>query len=318
MKTLLEHNKARKLWLSFLFFIASVITANAQALSGAVHSSNVNATYPNDRIWTWGYVIDGKLPGKVPFINEPGDTTFNGVSNCSLETGAQYIGTPNVVFMNSNHDMKSLTSEFLDKLAPYKQVICALQHGKYKETAKAVSSVSRKHNNIVGGLIDDFMDYHGPSKAITVSQTKAIYDALKSENQALKLYVVRYTWQDQKDLQPYLPYIDVINLWVWKAEEEPWLTTLEPEIDNIRKITGKPILLGLFIHDYGKTSKATPMNILELQFQKATDLLRKGKIEGFVVLQNGWFDHESHRPQIQWVKQYLDWLSQTQTVRAGE
>lgn len=140
--------------------------------------------------------------------------------------------------------------------------------------------------------------------------------ALINKNIAgLLLSVVRYTWQDQKDLVPYLPCLDVINLWVWKAEEEPWLTTLEPEIDHIREITGKPILLGLFVHDYGKTGKPVPMKILEMQFQKATDLVRKKKIEGFVILQNGWFDHETHRPQVQWIKQYLDWVSETQTIR---
>jgi hypothetical protein len=58
-----------------------------------------------------------------------------------------------------------------------------------------------------------------------------------------------------------------------------------------------------------------PMNILELQFTKAVDLTRRAKIEGSVVLQNGWFDHEDHRPQVQWIKRYLDWLSGTQTVR---
>lgn len=288
------------------------------AFLGLLGSHLLSAAEPAsvmDRTWTWGYVIDGKLPGRVPFISESGGAPFNGVSSCSLETGARYIGTPNVVFMNSNHDMKTLTPGLLDRLATCKQMICALQHGKYQETAKAVSGISRKYGNIVGGLIDDFMDYHGPSKAITVDQTKAIHEALKSDNPALRLYVVRYTWQDQKDLLPYLPYFDVINLWVWKAEEEPWRATLEPEIDNIRKITHKPILLGLFMHDYGKTGRPTPMNILELQFQKAADLLRKGKIEGFVVLQNGWFDHETHRPQVQWIKQYLDWLSGTQTQR---
>jgi len=62
-----------------------------------------------------------------------------------------------------------------------------------------------------------------------------------------------------------------------KAEEEPWRATLETEIDNIQKITGKPILLGLFVHDYGQTGKAVPMNVLELQFQKAADWHRKAR-----------------------------------------
>jgi hypothetical protein len=177
------------------------------------------------------------------------------------------------------------------------------------------SAISKKYPNIVGGLIDDFMDYHGPSKSITVQETRAIDEALKSENPTLRLYVVRYTWQDQKDLLPYLPYLDVINLWAWKAEEQPWRETLEPEIDRIRKLTGKPILLGLFVHDYGQTGRAVPMNILKLQFQKATDLARTGKTTGFVVLQNGWFDHETHRPQVMWIRQYLNWLSGTETAR---
>lgn len=268
-----------------------------------------------EKTWTWGYVIDGEIPGRVPFISDSGKAPFDGISSCSLETGAEYLGTPNVIYMNSNHDLNSLTPELLNRIKFSNQIICALQHGKYKETAKAVSSLSVQYKNIIGGLIDDFKDYHGPSKDITVEETKTIYNNLKSQNPDLKLYVVRYTWDDQKDLLPYLPYFDVINLWVWKAAEEPWQQTLEPEIDQIKKITGKPILLGLFIHDYGNTGKPMPMNILELQFVKAAELLRKNKIEGFVILQNGWFDRESHRPQMQWVKQYLNWLFETQTVR---
>lgn len=293
-----------------LLLAASLLTSAMGHRAGAAEPGSLI-----DRVWTWGYIIQGPLPGKVPFISESGAPPFNATSSCSLETGARYLGTPNVVFMNSNHNMNTLTAEYLDPLAKCGHVICALQHGKYRETAKAVSGISKKYKNIVGGLIDDFMDYHGPSKSITVEETKAIYEALKSENPALKLYVVRYTWQDQKDLVPYLPYLDVINLWVWKAEEAPWQTTLEPEIDHIRKITGKPVILGLFIHDYGASGKAVPMNILEMQFCKATDLARRGKTEGFIVLQNGWFDHESHRPQVQWIRQYLNWLSGTQTVR---
>ena len=67
------------------------------------------------------------------------------------------------------------------------------------------------------------------------------------------------------------------------------------------------------MHDYGKSGRATPMNILEMQFTKAADFVRFGKTEGFIVLQNGWFDHETHRPQVQWIKQYLHWLAETQT-----
>lgn len=268
-----------------------------------------------DQTWTWGYVIEGKLPGKVPFISASGGTPFDGVSSCSLETGARYLGTPNVVFMNSNHNMNTLTPEYLYRLSSCNQIICALQHGKYKETAERVSRLSKENKKIIGGLIDDFREKTGPSKAITPEETKAIYEALKSANPELKLYLVRYTWQDQNEMVPFLPYFDVINLWVWVPDEKVWQETIGPEIDKIAALTKKPIVLGLFLHDYGKNGKAMPMNFLEMQCRTAVELLRAGKITGIIFLQNGWFDHETHRPQVQWVKQYLDWLSGTQTVR---
>jgi hypothetical protein len=250
-----------------------------------------------DKTWTWGYVIPGKPPGEVPFV---------GKSTCSLEAGAALVGTPNVVFMNSNHNRNTLTPEHLDRLAASKQVICALQHGQYADTARKVSALSKDRRQIVGGLIDDFRERTGPSKAITPEETKTIYQALKSENPALRLYLVRYTWQDQKELVPFLPYFDCINLWVWVADEKPWRETIDAEIDRIKALTHKPILLGLFIHDYGGTGKAVPMNVLELQCKKAVELTEQGKIEGFVLLQSGWFEHDDHRPQVQWIKSYLD------------
>lgn len=301
--------------LAGLVFTAAPGGPWAAAAESPPAESGSRSVSPIDQTWTWGYVIPGPLPGKVPFISESGLSPFDGVSNCSLETGARYLGTPNVVFMNSNHDRATLNPAHLDRLGGCKQVICGLQHGAYRETASAVSAISKKYPNIVGGLIDDFMEPTGPSKSITVEETKAIYEALKAENPALRLYVVRYTWQDQQDLVPYLPYLDVINLWVWKAEERPWRETMEPEIDRIRELAGKPILLGLFVHDYGETARPVPMNILELQFQKAVEFTRAEKTSGLVVLQNGWFDKETHRPQVQWIRQYLDWLSGTHTVR---
>jgi hypothetical protein len=92
-------------------------------------------------------------------------------------------------------------------------------------------------------------------------------------------------------------------------------------------VTGKPLVIGLYLHDFGAPSpdktprprynwtKPVPMDTLEAQFVKTTELLRQGKIEGFIFPQNGWLEKEPHRPQVQLVKQYLDWLFQTETVR---
>ena len=285
-------------------------------LSGLCIAGNRNAAaqHPQslrDRVWNWGYVMPGELPGKMPFI-------YPATSSCSLETAAAYLGTPNVVLMNNNW-----TASDLELLKGSKRVLCAIT-SRDIAGAKKVSELSKKYPNIVGALIDDF--YPGKEK-LPVEVLKDVYAALKSANPELKLYVVRYTFCKDDVLVPYLPYFDVINLWVWVANKKEW-TTLDKRIEKLQEVTHKPVLMGLFLHNYGEElppgetenepysdTKPVSMDILEAQFVKSTKLLRKGKIEGFVILQNGWFDKESHRPQIQWIKQYLDWLFGTQTVR---
>jgi hypothetical protein len=273
-----------------------------------------------DQAWTWGYVIHGKLPGDVPFV-------FPGGSGCSLETAATYLGTPNVVLMNGIADGKSdaWTSSDLDRLKGCKRVLCAI-HADDAAAAAKVSALSSQYPNIVGAMIDDF--YPAEAK-MPVEKLKATYTALKSKKASLKLYVVRYTHSKDEELVPYLPYFDVVNLWVWEASKEAWKAEMDKRIEKLAQTTHKPIVMGLYLHDYGPPppkdtpkdappwswTKPMPLDVLESQFVKTAELLRAGKIDGFIVLQNGWLDHETHRSQVQWTKQYLDWLFQTQTVR---
>ena len=224
-----------------------------------------------------------------------------------------------VIFMNSNHDIKTLDDKYLQHVAKCKEVICGLQPGLYAETAKEISRLSLTHKNIKGAVIDDFLDWHGPSAKMTPDELRTVYQNLKSENPALKLYVVRYTWQDQKDLLPYLEYFDAINLWVWVSTDHYWRAEYGPDLDHIKKITGKPVLQGLFIQNYGETwgtsNDAVSMEIVRLQTQKTLNLLRDGTLEGCVILQNGWFCRENHREQLQWLKEYTDWFYGTTTWR---
>lgn len=265
-----------------------------------------------DRTWTWGYVIPGKVPGHVPFV-------FPNGSGCSLETAATYLGTPNVVLMNYNWSAPG----HLERLTGFKRVLCAIGVRDAAAAAK-LSALSKKYPNILGAMIDDF---YPVEEKVTVDELKAVYTALKSENPSLKLYVVRYTHSKDEEVVPFLPYFDAINLWVWEASKEAWGAKMDQRIEALTRLTHKPILMGLFLHNYGEPppqpkpevawswTKVQSQEILEAQFVKTTQLLRQGKLDGFVMLQSGWLDHESHRPQVQWVKQYLEWLSGTQTIR---
>lgn len=73
-----------------LFLLAAgstAVRANAAEISVSERPGPVGSLI--DQTWTWGYVIQGPLPGKVPFISESGSPPLDGVSSCSLETGAR-------------------------------------------------------------------------------------------------------------------------------------------------------------------------------------------------------------------------------------
>ena len=277
-----------------------------------------------DAAWSWGYVIHGKIPGYVPFI-------FEGDSTCSLETAAAYFGMQNVILMNGTTERgtwgESWTEDDLALLRRFKRILCVLHLRDPRgagEAAVRISALSKKYPNVYGAMIDDF---YPVEHKIPVETMKAAYTGLKSENPALKLYVVRYTHCKDKELLPYLPYFDVASLWVWQANKEIWQGPIDERIERFKQVTHKPVVIGLYLHDFGAPNpdkeprprfnwtKAVPMDILEAQFVKTTSLLRQGKIEGFIFPQNGWLDKESHRAQVQWTKRYLDWLFQTETVR---
>jgi hypothetical protein len=97
-----------------------------------------------DGAWTWGYVIPGKIPGSVPFV-------FPGGSSCSLETAAAYLGTPNVVLMNSAWSAPG----HLERLKTFRRVLCAISIRDPAEAGR-LSAFSKKYPNIVGAMIDDF------------------------------------------------------------------------------------------------------------------------------------------------------------------
>lgn len=267
----------------------------------------------NNHLWVWGYVL-GKIPEKAPFVNLP---TF-----CSLETACSYLGADNAVFMNSMDDIKLLNEENLKYLSGMKKVVCALQHGNYVESAKAISRFSRTFTNIRGAILDDFLDkgytYKGPSGDMTPDQLKEVRDALRSENPELELYVVRYTWQNPEELLPYKDFFDVLNLWAWTSTKDYWDAQYYHDAVRYRQLYEKPIMQGLFLHHYGfAKDHSAPMTLklMKTQSKRIGDELRVGNIQDWCVLQSGWFSRETHRRQVEWLRDYLIWFYGTWSRR---
>lgn len=266
--------------------------------------------YPN-KLWVWGYVAPDRVPtSSIAFVKRS--------VWCSMESGAEYLQARRAVFMDSTSDRNRLCDRYFQYVAGMDEVICGLEHGHYAETARMVSEFSLSHPNVRGAVIDDFLDEVGPSQSMTVDALREIYENLKSVNHALKLYVVRYSRQNMDDIMPYLPYIDVINFWVWISTDHYWRYQYEQDILTMTRKYRKPILQGFFLHDYGDSGGAQPMEMVKLQIPRMARELLRGRVEGIVVLQPGWFAEEDHREQIQWVKNYFDWFHGVHTFRGEQ
>ena len=161
------------------------------------------AKFRSSHIWVW----DG------PAIDFP-----MGPSIMGLGEGPRYFNAENVMFLFAE------TTDFaLKKLSVFKKVVCDItkwkfvEGGKYvalssKEEALKISRLSLSYKNIVGGIMDDLIQLK------QVDEVKEANKALKKYNSALELYGVIYTHElDSPKLENYLPYIDVVNLWILKT-----------------------------------------------------------------------------------------------------
>ena len=273
------------------------------------------------RFWLWGYTLE-QIPGRAMFVDQK--------TRCSLETAAEYLGCGSVVWMNSAHDLAELDGPGLSYLAEIPQVVCGLTHietngpGKggwerhYVESAAKISALSRRFPNIQGALIDDFL-CDGPSKDITPEEVHEIAVALKSENPALKLYVVHYfDSQTPEILAPFRADLDAIVVWSWHSTDYFWKALYQDALKRLREChPDKQIIQGLFVNAYGDGDPRTPqpMDQLELQCQCISSRLDAGVIDGWCALQNGQLCFESHRRQAMFLKDYWEWYQGTRTVR---
>ncbi len=260
----------------------------------------------------WGYV-QTQVPEQVNYV--PFD------SYCSLESACSYLGAGQTVYMNSAHSIDTLTAPMLSRLGE-REIVCGLTHGQYLESAEKVSLLSQNLPNIIGAIIDDFLDergdyYQGPSAGMTPDTLAKIQAALKRHNPALKLYVVRYTRQKPETMIPYLPYFDVLNLWTWCSTKDFWISQYRDMVGDLLALYKKPIMQGVFLHHYGFSTNESPamdLELLEIQCERISEELRTGHVDTWCVLQNGWFALPSHRKQVQFLREYIKWHYMTTTV----
>lgn len=270
----------------------------------------------NTNYWIWGYTMK-KVPEKLPYMPEE--------TYCSLETAANYFGAERVIYMNSSHSMDNYDDEQFKYIENIKEVIIAVtsDNRTIKEAAKRASEFSARHPNITGVVIDDFMDTPvGPASGFSVEDVKEIYENVKSANPDLKLWVVRYSRHPIEQIEPFLDYIDGIIWWVWVDTEHYWRYQYQLDLKKLGAYN-KPVLQGVYLNNYGESyNKPVKLDMLKIIMPRVANAMKNNQdfygvadVQGCVLLQNGWMGVESHREQVQWLKNFVDFHRGTTTVR---
>ena len=255
-----------------------------------------------------GWVWEGRTfhPGTEPSIFGVGE-------------GAVYFGLRRVVYIfHPNTDLA------MQKLSNFEEVTCDISKGKFSCTkdhllkqyidsapptvgaeATKVSKLSLKYHNITGGFHDDMFGAtqreSGGFEHYAWNIFEGIRNALHAANSTLKLWGAVYTQELNSPLwQNFLPYIDIVNLWVWHARD---LRQLDEHIVLCRKIfPNKPINLGCYMREYPAQSPL-PMNLLRFQWERVRRYLDKGLINGYSIL--GALEIDFQQEQAEWIRGFI-------------
>ena len=249
--------------------------------------------------WVWeGQGLD---PGVFPSIYGVGE-------------GAEFFGLERVCFMFHPN-----TELAMRKLSDKREVVCDISKWKFVNSPKGgtdhtvdaspesvraeaenVSRLSVSFPNVTGTIHDD-MKGLVETGGIRVEDYRTIYEALKGENPALKLWSVVYTHElDPEPWAGFTPFMDIVNLWVWKSENLP---DLDADLEKCRMIfPDKPIVLGCYLRDY--TLRApVEMKLLEFQWERVARYVSEGLISGYSILAAVLID--GHLKEAEWVRDFI-------------
>jgi hypothetical protein len=165
--------------------------------------------------------------------------------------------------------------------------------------AANLSRLSRDFPNVTAGFIDDTtcMFEYGTYSTQIPEQIRA---ALHSANPDLKLWIVVYVTQLDGDYWlPFLPFVDVISLWM-DADDIP---NLEANVNKCHQVfPGKQISVGSYIRHY-RALEAVPLPRIAQQYETMYQLWTEGRIAGYNILSANTIDGQLR--ECEWVRDFI-------------
>lgn len=151
----------------------------------------------------------------------------------------------------------------------------------YSRKIALLKELQGRYPQIEALLLDD-MSTVAVKKGFKPEHIAAIRKELGPAAARIKIWGVIYELSLADELLPdYLRQLDVINFWMWHGKD---IVNLEKNIERVENLApGKPIVLGLYLYDYGGKRKL-PVELMKSQCEKALALAKAGRIQGIVFL----------------------------------
>lgn len=264
---------------TFRIILALLLTSLA-----AVQSLSADKATPKtlgDLFWVWA----------TPDRDEQGEHNYATFAQAPAAQKAKLLGTPNVIMAGSGlPDDAQLADDFTKAVADCSRVIWEISPDGQREVkppfvyanrAERISKLVQKYPNVEGVLLDD-MTSVGIDGGFEPGHVRDIRKLLDAKCPQVKIWGVLYTMNfGRPQVEQIVKETDVISLWVWHARD---LADLEKHVAHCEKtFPGKPIVLGLYLRDYGDNRPMTKAQ-MELQCETARKLAHAGRIKGIVFL----------------------------------
>jgi len=284
------------------------IAVTIGVLAGSSANSQLYPTEPQtirDLLWVWG------IP-QVPDNDEPSLSNF---ARCSSMQRAELLGVPNVFMAGAGLPLdETLARQIHETVAKARALVWELSPDHGPHSAPFVYdqrlTVLRKliadypQPPVVGVLLDDMssLSVTGGLKPDDLGRLR------RSLPTGCKLLGVIYTMNmRQPGMDAIIKELEVINLWTWHAKD---VVNLEKNVAYCEQIApGKPIVLGLYMHDYGG-GRAIPHDLYYQQVKTALELAHARRIEGIVFL-----TVSDDPPVLKWT---ADWIKRVGDQKIGQ
>jgi len=300
----------RRSAISLLFFLGCLCAASShrytlRAEDRVELNSQIKPQMVRDLLWVWN----------THNMDQPGNHTLATYAQANAVQKMDLLNIPNVMMCGNGlpendqeaFDLtKSVTSskrlvwEILTDDGLHKPPFA------YTKTAARIRRLFDEDPKIEAVLLDD-MSSMSVKAGFKPKHITAIRDLLPDKYLDIKIWGVVYTMNmRQPGMDEIIKALDVINMWVWSAKD---VVDLEEHVAYIEALTPeKPIVLGLYLHDYGG-GRNIPQNLLEAQCQTALKLAHAGRIEGIVFL-----TIDNNPEVLQWT---ADWIEKVGNQKIG-